>query len=57
MKILFIFSFFLFPFFCLAQGNKALVKPAKTDLLEWKVTLNMRIKGSLGSKSDWSDNG
>jgi len=52
MKRFLIHSFFLIPFFCLAQPKTVQVKPAKADLLEAWTPSNIQMKGYLGSKID-----
>ena len=52
MKQLLLISFFLNPFFCLAQPKSNQVKPAKTDLLEAMIPSDIRINGYLGEKID-----
>ena len=49
MKRLLILSFFLFPFFCLAQVKTIPVKP---DVLEAWIPANIQIYGYLGEKID-----
>ncbi|MEI8113251.1 MAG: beta-L-arabinofuranosidase domain-containing protein [Bacteroidia bacterium] len=49
MKRFLIFSFFLFPYFCLAQSKSTSLKP---DVLEAWIPANIQIYGYLGEKID-----
>ena len=52
MKRFLIISFFLIPFFCMAQPKSILVKPVLSDVLQAWIPSNIQISGYLGEKID-----